>query len=400
MKNPHKKTEIGALNGLSHELSDRVFNDHSIEKNEKNAPNQSADYSANPQPSLSVPVNCGGQRLDQILAHLYPQHSRSRLQNWIRDGLVFVDAQQITEPKKKCWGGEKISLLASPDQQSLSANPEEIALQIVFEDETLIVLDKPAGLVVHPGNGNWSGTLLNALLFHAPQLEKIPRAGIVHRLDKETSGLMVVAKTLEAQTHLVRQMQARSVKRYYQALVRGNVEQGGTVDAPIARHSTQRTRMAIVQSGKPARTHYRIAERFIDCTLLDCALETGRTHQIRVHLASINFPLVGDPVYGKGASRVPIGPDFPRQALHARRLGLIHPASEKPMLWKSDMPADMAALIATARAAAIAAEALAAEKRAAREFDDHDWDDDFPDGPEIIYAYGDSGEDDEDDASA
>ena len=289
----------------------------------------------------------------------------------------------VVEPKHKLWGGEELSVAEVPDEQSESATPEDIPLHIVHEDETLIILDKPAGLVVHPGNGNRSGTLLNALLFHTPELDKVPRAGIVHRLDKDTTGLMVVAKTIEAQTDLVRQLQARTVKRYYQALVRGNVERGGTVDAPIGRHPTLRTKMAVVKDGKPARTHYRIVERFLDCTLVECALETGRTHQIRVHMTSIGHPLVGDPVYGGGASRIPAGPAFDRQALHARRLGLVHPATGKPMLWKTEMPEDMAELIDTARMLAFEAQAIEEEG---------DWDEDFEDGPEIIYVRGDKGE--------
>jgi len=339
------------------------------------------DYSANTRLALSVPAECGGQRLDQILALLLPQHSRNRLQNWIREGRVAVGEVIINEPKQKLWGGEQISLAEAPDERSESATPENILLTIVHEDDTLIVLDKPAGLVVHPGSGNWSGTLLNALLYHAPALDKVPRAGIVHRLDKDTSGLLVVAKTLEAQTDLVRQMQAHTVKRYYQALVRGKLDCGGSVDAPIGRHPTQRTRMAVVKTGKPARTHYRIVERFIDCTLVECALETGRTHQIRVHMTSIGHPLVGDPVYGGGTSRVPIGPGFHRQALHARRLGLLHPASGKPMLWKSNLPDDMAELVQTAR--------MLAFEESARAGEDEDWDEDLEGGPQIIYARGD-----------
>ena len=346
------------------------------------------DYSANTRLALSVPAECGGQRLDQILALLLPQHSRNRLQNWIREGRVAVGEVIINEPKQKLWGGEQISLAEAPDERSESATPENILLTIVHEDDTLIVLDKPAGLVVHPGSGNWSGTLLNALLYHAPELDKVPRAGIVHRLDKDTSGLLVVAKTLEAQTDLVRQMQAHTVKRYYQALVRGKLDCGGSVDAPIGRHPTQRTRMAVVKTGKPARTHYRIVERFIDCTLVECALETGRTHQIRVHMASIGHPLVGDQVYGGGTSRIPKGPEFHRQALHARRLGLVHPTSGKPMLWKSNMPEDMADLIQTARMLAFEAHAV--------EDDDEDWDEDLEGGPEIIYAHGDGPDDDDD----
>lgn len=348
------------------------------------------DYSAIPSQAFRVPADCGGLRLDQVLVRLQPQHSRNRLQNWIREGRVAIDGATVCETKHKLWGGESIALAEVPDTAGPSSAPEAIALDIVFEDDTLIVIDKPAGLVVHPGNGNWSGTLLNALLYHAPALENVPRAGIVHRLDKDTSGLMVVAKTLAAQTDLVRQLQARTVKRYYQALVRGAVEAGGTVDAPVGRHATQRTKMAVVASGKPARTHYRVVERFVDCTLVDCALETGRTHQIRVHMTSIGHPLVGDPVYGTGTSRVPHGPQFHRQALHARRLGLVHPASGKPMVWKSALPDDMAELVEYARELADAAREAAAA--------DDDWDDAFDegdDGPQIIYAYGDG--DDSDD---
>ena len=328
-------------------------------------------------------------RLDQGMARLWPKHSRSRLQNWIREGRVSLDGIVVKEPKHKLWGGELVELEEAHDEKAASSLPEAIPLNIVHEDEALIIIDKPAGLVVHPGSGNWSGTLLNALLHHEPALENVPRAGIVHRLDKETSGLMVVARTLETQTDLVRQLQARTVKRYYQALVRGNVERDGIVDSPIGRHPTQRTKMAVVKTGKPARTHYRVVERFIDCTLVECALETGRTHQIRVHMTSIGYPLVGDPVYGGGTSRVPIGPAFGRQALHARRLGLVHPLTGKHMLWKSVIPEDMAELIETARM-------LAFEARAIEE-EDAEWDEDFEDGPEIIYAYGGETEDDDED---
>ena len=348
-----------------------------------------ADYSANARLALTVAADFGGQRLDQILAQLMPHHSRSRLQGWIREGRVEVDGAVIDEPKQKLWGGEKIGVAEAPDERTESAAPENIPLKIVHEDDTLLVLDKPAGLVVHPGSGNWSGTLLNALLHYAPQLDKVPRAGIVHRLDKDTSGLMVVAKTLAAQTDLVRQLQAHTVKRYYQALVRGEVERAGTVDAPIGRHPTQRTKMAIVKSGKPARTHYRVVERFIGCTLVECSLETGRTHQIRVHMTSIAHPLVGDAVYGGGASRVPQGAVFHRQALHARRLGLVHPASGKPMLWKSSLPEDLAELIETLRMEAFEARLIAE--------DDDDWDEEPEGGPEIIYAYGDGAVDDDED---
>ena len=372
MKNPHKKIEIETSATCRGQIEER------------------ADYSATPRLTLNVPAECAGLRLDQGLAKICSQHSRSRLQNWIREGRISVNGQPVTEPRHKLWGGESIEVAEALDEKNLSARPEDIPLTVVHEDDAILIINKPAGLVVHPGSGNWSGTLLNALLHHAPALERVPRAGIVHRLDKDTSGLMVVAKTLEAQTDLVRQLQARTVKRFYQALVRGNVERGGTVDAPIGRHTTQRTKMAILKGGKPARTHYRIAERFLDCTLVDCALETGRTHQIRVHMTSIGHPLVGDQVYGTGTSRIPSGPDFPRQALHARRLGLVHPLTGKPMLWKAQLPEDMAELIEIARL-------LAAEARAIEEDDEDDWDDDFEGGPEIIYAYGDSTEDDDED---
>ena len=348
------------------------------------------DYSAIRLLSLKAGADCAGLRLDQALARLCPQHSRSRLQNWIRQARVTVNGVTITEPRHKLWGGEAVEVAEMPDERLQSSQPEAIALNIAYEDDSLLVIDKPPGLVVHPGSGNWSGTLQNALLYHAPTLERLPRAGIVHRLDKDTSGLMVVAKTLEAQTDLVRQLQARTVKRYYQALARGRLEQGGTVDAPMGRHPSQRTKMAVIRTGKPARTHYRILERFLDCTLIECALETGRTHQIRVHLTHIGHPLVGDPVYGTGTSRVPVGPAFDRQALHACRLGLVHPASGKAMRWKSELPEDLAELVEIARQRAIEAEALAAENEA-------DWDDeDFAGGPEIIYAYGDGPEDEDD----
>ena len=372
MTNPQKKIEV-ALPATPRGRSD-----------------ERADYSATPAPALLIPAECAGLRLDQALARICPQHSRSRLQNWIREGRVRVDGQPVIEPRHKLWGGEAIDVDEAADAQALASRPEDIPLDIVYEDEAIIVIDKPAGLVVHPGSGNWSGTLLNAVLHHAPELETVPRAGIVHRLDKDTSGLMVVARTLPAQTALVRQLQARTVRRYYQALVRGIVEAGGTVDSPIGRHPTARTKMAVVRSGKPARTHYRVVERFVDCTLVECALDTGRTHQIRVHMNSIGHPLVGDPVYGGGASRVPIGPAFHRQALHARRLGLVHPLTGKSMQWKSELPEDMAELIDTVRT-------LAFEERARSSEAEEEWDEEFGEGPEILYVHGDSGEDDEDD---
>ncbi|MDR2613749.1 MAG: 23S rRNA pseudouridine(1911/1915/1917) synthase RluD [Candidatus Accumulibacter sp.] len=304
-----------------------------------------------------IPDEDGGLRLDLGLARRWPRHSRSRLQGWIRDGRVRIDGEIVREPRHRLRGGELVELTAAPDERVAAPCPEAIALNVVHQDEAIIVIDKPAGWVVHPGNGNWSGTLLNALLHHDPALERVPRAGIVHRLDKDTSGLMVVARTLEAQTDLVRQLAARTVKRHYQALARGGIGRGGTVDAPIGRHPVQRTKMAVVGKGRPARTHYRVVERFTDCTLIECALETGRTHQIRVHMASIGHPLVGDRVYGGVPGHAPPGPPFPRQALHAWRLGLVHPATGQPMRWESGLPEDMVELLALVRGRTLTARA-------------------------------------------
>jgi 23S rRNA pseudouridine1911/1915/1917 synthase len=301
-----------------------------------------------------VPDTCGGVRFDQVLASLMPEYSRSRLQEWISAGLVGLNGKG-TQAKQKVWGGETVTVKPQlhPSEQRYLA--EDIAIDIVYEDDSLLVINKQAGLVVHPGNGNWEGTLLNALLHHAPQLGEVPRAGIVHRLDKDTTGLMVVAKTVIAQTALVRQLQARSVKREYLALVWGEVKRGGTVDAPIGRHPVQRVKMAVVPDGKPAVTHYQIESNFPNCTLLRCSLETGRTHQIRVHLASIGYPLVGDSVYLKGAQKcMPelrnLLNEFPRQALHATRLALVHPGHNSRMEWEVSMPEDMQHLLGEIRA--------------------------------------------------
>ncbi len=300
-----------------------------------------------------LPSSCAGLRLDQALARQMPQHSRSRLQVWLRDGRIRIDGTSSVDAKRKVWGGERIEVAAIADPRDLPAAAEDIPLSILFEDDDILVINKPAGLVVHPGSGNWQGTLLNALLHHEPRLAAIPRAGIVHRLDKETSGLMVVARTLEAQTDLVRQLQARTVKRQYLALVLGDVAANGIVDAPIGRHPTQRIRMAVVpleQHGKEARTHYVVCDRFKGATLLECRLETGRTHQIRVHMTSLGHPLVGDPVYGRATRRgVPLYADFPRQALHAWRLTLLHPRSHEEMGWEAALPADFAELLIAAR---------------------------------------------------
>jgi 23S rRNA pseudouridine1911/1915/1917 synthase len=305
------------------------------------------DYSAAQEAApaaFAIPAECAGLRLDAALARIFPEHSRSRLQAWLKDGRIRVDGT-AGDAKRKVFGGEMIALDAPPPQAETAQQAEDIGLNVVFEDAHLLVVDKPAGLVVHPGSGNWSGTMMNALLHHAPQLAQIPRAGIVHRLDKDTSGLLVVAKTLAAQTDLVRQLQARSVRRHYLALALGKVARDGTVDAPIGRHPVQRTKMAVVGGGREARTHYVVRERFPHATLVECRLETGRTHQIRVHMASIGHALVGDPAYGRARSGDARLDAFPRQALHAWRLALIHPATGAEMTWESPLPSDMATLL-------------------------------------------------------
>jgi 23S rRNA pseudouridine1911/1915/1917 synthase len=319
----------------------------------KNPENDLHHYSVNPPAPIAlhliVPDDYAGLRLDQALVRFFPEYSRSRLQEWITRQQVKVDGAFATT-KQKVWGGEKLEVLPQTHPADQPHLAEDIALDIVYEDDALLVINKPVGMVVHPGSGNWEGTLLNALLHHAPQLEGVPRAGIVHRLDKDTSGLMVVAKTLTAQTALVRQLEARSVQREYLALVHGELARAGKVEAPIGRHPSQRVKMAVVESGKPAVTHYRIEERFPSCTLLRCRLETGRTHQIRVHMARIGHPLVGDRVYLKGPQKcVPqlraLLSGFPRQALHATRLALEHPVSGERMEWHAPLPHDMQQLL-------------------------------------------------------
>jgi 23S rRNA pseudouridine1911/1915/1917 synthase len=296
--------------------------------------------------AIEVPPELAGLRLDQALARLLPDHSRSRLQDWIRRERVRVDGASA-QPRQKVWGGERIDV--HPDSGIAGADlPQALPLTVVFEDDAILVLDKPAGMVVHPGNGNRDGTLLNALLHHAPALANVPRAGIVHRLDKDTSGLLVVAKTLAAQTNLVRQLQARSVRRDYLAVVLGVPSSAGKVEAPVGRHPVQRTRMAVVATGKPALTHYRVLCAGTGWSLLECSLETGRTHQIRVHLASIGHPVLGDPTYlGRAGARAVPAPalTFRRQALHAARLALTHPLSAERMTWECAPPADFATLL-------------------------------------------------------
>jgi 23S rRNA pseudouridine1911/1915/1917 synthase len=294
---------------------------------------------------LTLSPDLAGLRFDAALARALPEYSRSRLKAWIDAGAVTADDEAV-DPRRKVRGGERVVVHAEPDPRETAYVPQALALAIVHEDDAVIVVDKPPGLVVHPGSGNWAGTLANALLHHAPALAAVPRAGIVHRLDKDTSGLLVVAKTLAAQTDLVRQLQARTVRREYIALASGALAQDGVVDAPIGRHPVRRTHMAVVDSGKPARTHYTVVERFAQATLLRCALETGRTHQIRVHLAAIGHPLVGDPVYGRSG---PIA--FHRQALHATLLAIVHPQTRAALAWESAPPPDLQSLLATLRGA-------------------------------------------------
>jgi 23S rRNA pseudouridine1911/1915/1917 synthase len=293
-----------------------------------------------------VPETLAGLRLDKALARMFPEHSRSRLQRWLRDGQVSLDSH-AAKPKQKIWGGERVEIRPELDASQGPHRPEQIALDIVHEDDDILVINKPAGLVVHPGNGNWKGTLLNALLHHSPQLAALPRAGIVHRLDKDTSGLLVVAKTPTAQTDLVRQLQARTVKREYLALVHGAVRGAGEVSAPVGRDPRNRTRMAVVPAGRHALTRYRVARRFADASLLECSLETGRTHQIRVHMQSLGHPLVGDPLYrGRGgAGRARLA----RQALHAARLEFLHPASGARRSFAAPLPEDFRALLDSLR---------------------------------------------------
>jgi 23S rRNA pseudouridine1911/1915/1917 synthase len=297
-----------------------------------------------------VREDLAGCRLDQAAAQLFPDFSRERLKQWIQEGTLTLNGAQA-KPKDKVLGGEAIAV-AVEVQAETNAEPENIALDIVHEDDDLLIINKPVGLVVHPGAGNSTGTLVNALLFHRPEQVQLPRAGIVHRLDKDTSGLMVVAKTLPAHADLVDQLADKRVYREYEAVVYGNMTAGGTVDAPIDRHRHDRVRMAVVATGRAAVSHYRVLKRFTHHTHVRVLLETGRTHQIRVHMSHIGHPLVGDPVYAR--LRFPKGASeqltdtlklFQRQALHARRLGLVHPSSGEQCLWEAELPADMQALL-------------------------------------------------------
>ncbi len=302
--------------------------------------------------TAEVPFEMAGMRLDQVLAELFTDYSRSKLQTWVKAGRVKVNGLTL-KPKDKLEGGETIALDAEAEIVVI-AEAESIPLEIIFEDESLLIVNKPAGLVVHPAIGNWNGTLLNALLNHDPNLETLPRAGIVHRIDKETSGLLMIAKTLQAHNSLTSQLQDRDITREYLAITRGRMTAGGTIDEPIGRHPTDRKRYAVRENGKHAVTHYRVGQRFTRHTLVQVKLETGRTHQIRVHMAHIRFPLLGDQVYG---GRFQMPPDcseqlekelrsFKRQALHAAKLGLQHPVTDEYLEWEQPMPDDMIRLLA------------------------------------------------------
>lgn len=302
-----------------------------------------------------VPFEQGGQRLDQVAAQLFGEYSRSRLSNWIKEGRLTVDGA-MARPRDTVHAGSNLVLDAEQEAQGEWV-AQDIELDIVYEDEHLLVIDKPAGLVVHPAAGHADGTLLNALLHHVPDIVNVPRAGIVHRLDKDTTGLMVVAKTLQAQTNLVEQLQKRTVSRIYECISVGVITAGGTIDAPIGRSSSQRQRMAVTDGGKPAITHYRVLERYRSHTHVRVKLETGRTHQIRVHMSHVGYPLVGDPVYA-GRFRIPPAAspslvqslkEFPRQALHARFLELDHPDTGKRMKWESALPDDLVWLLTLLR---------------------------------------------------
>jgi 23S rRNA pseudouridine1911/1915/1917 synthase len=301
--------------------------------------------------TTEVPYELAGMRLDQVLAEVFPDYSRSKLQTWVKSGRVQVNGVEL-KAKDKLDGGELITLDAEPEIVVIS-EAEEIPLDIKYEDESLLIVNKPAGLVVHPAVGNWSGTLLNALLNHDKNLETLPRAGIVHRIDKETSGLLMIAKTLQAHNSLTQQLQDREITREYLAICKGRMTAGGTVDEPIARHPTDRKRYAVKESGKEAVTHYRVVQRFTHHTFVQLKLETGRTHQIRVHMAHIRYPLLGDPVYG-GRFQMPPNcseqlekhlRSFKRQALHAAKLGLIHPVTDEYCEWEQPLPEDMANLL-------------------------------------------------------
>ena len=304
---------------------------------------------------IIIPREYHGQRLDVVLAQLFPDYSRSQLSAWLKEGVITLN-QQLSKPKEKVFGGEEVEMsidFSALEQDKEAPLPEAISLNIVYEDDDLLVINKPAGLVVHPGAGNREHTLVNALIYHEPSLQHLPRAGIVHRLDKDTTGLLVVAKTLKAHTHLIRQMQAREVQRNYLTLVQGHLISGGEIDTFYGRHPRNRLKMAVCTQGRQAITLYSIRKQYQEFTLLDVQLLTGRTHQIRVHMAHINHPVVGDPLYG-GRMRFPsqateelreLFKQFQRQALHAYQLSFAHPESEETLTFEAPLPDDFQSLL-------------------------------------------------------
>jgi 23S rRNA pseudouridine1911/1915/1917 synthase len=300
-----------------------------------------------------IPDDSAGLRLDQALAQLFSDYSRGQITKWIKSGHVQVN-DKVLRPRDSVTGGERVEINAEIEVIDESWVAEAIQLDVIHEDQDVLIINKPAGMVVHPGAGNHKGTMLNALLHHAPELEAVPRAGIVHRIDKGTTGLLMIAKTLQAHNNLVSQLQERTVQREYQAIAMGVMTAGGTVDEPVGRHPVERKRMTVIGSGKPSITHYRVEQRFRAHTHIRCKLETGRTHQIRVHMAHIRYPLLGDPAYG-GRLRLPKGAteqcqqglqSIKRQALHAGLLGFVHPRTEQDISWQVDMPEDMKEIIA------------------------------------------------------
>ncbi|WP_423973840.1 23S rRNA pseudouridine(1911/1915/1917) synthase RluD [Kingella oralis] len=355
------------------------------------------DFSPACQPAetlrLSVPIDLAGLRLDAALAKMLPDYSRSRIAGWIKDGEVLCNGQPAS-PKTKLIGGEQLAVNIQPSQETQAYTPEAMPLDIVYEDDSVLVLNKPAGLVVHPAAGNWTGTLLNGLLAHAPELSQVPRAGIVHRLDKDTSGLMVVAKTLPAQNHLVQQLQSRSVKRIYRAIADGIVPFDGKIETQIGRDPHNRLKMAVVKfGGKEAITHVKVLERYQAHSYIECSLETGRTHQIRVHMREARHPLAGDPVYGN--PRHPCSPEvkaevkaLARQALHAYRLSFVHPKTNETLSFEAPMPDDMYHLLSVLRLESGMDSALSHEQEWAEKFageDDDDWNEDDYD-VDVVYV--------------
>ncbi|EGV36984.1 23S rRNA pseudouridine(1911/1915/1917) synthase RluD [Neisseria weaveri] len=358
--------------------------------------NDDLEFSAAPDTEtcirLTTPIDLAGTRLDAVLAKLLPDYSRSRLTTWIKDGAVLVNGKPA-QPKDKLIGGEDITVTVRPSEENLAFTPEAMDLDIVYEDDTVLVINKPAGLVVHPAAGNWTGTLLNGLLAHCPSLSQVPRAGIVHRLDKDTSGLMVVAKTLPAQNHLVQQLQARTVKRIYRAIANGIVPFDGKIETLIGRDPHNRLKMAVVKfGGKPAVTHVKVLERYLAHSYIECSLETGRTHQIRVHMREANHPLAADPIYGN--PRHPCSEtvksevkQLNRQALHAYRLSFVHPSTQETVSFEAPIPQDIYHLLSVLRLEAGLDSSLNNEVEWQEKFDDDDddWDDDDYD-VEVMYV--------------